>query len=313
MTNTPVEPTEEITDPIDMPVEPVEPTEEITDPTDTPVEPVEPAPYEANLTYRHGGKDFEVPEAFKSMITDEESNNMVLSLHEKAQGLDFMKNHREQIRNEFNSYKEQATPYLQKMEDVKHFKEQGDIQSALHVAGFSTDEIVGLAVELAEKQAAKDQGHHVPDFNPAESIKIREMQRENEMYKAQFAEQQSMQAVNEFHQVAEQNAPMIQAYETQNGAGSFQTMVAHYGMDQERNGRQLTISQATNEMIQRYNLNSLVQSPVEPTPQVEVPPVATFPSVVTKKAGTASPVVKNLNSFTDLERERSEMLARRSM
>lgn len=263
----------------------------------------EPAPaYEPVMTYNFRKEAREIPEQFKSIITDQESNDLVRNLFEKSDGLDFMKERRDQARAELETYRNEVTPKLQKFEDFNHFLEAGDIASARRVLGITDEQIAQEAIRLIRMQDAP-QG--VQQANPDLALQMRDQQRQNETLQAQLQEQNTLRAQSEFDMAIQQNAAAINAYESKFGQDSFKTMVATHGMQQEQMGRKLSISEAVNEVMERYNLSSFapqVAAPVAPAqtqPTTQQAP-ATFPAITTKNSGSTSAVAQNVKSFDDL-------------
>jgi hypothetical protein len=77
-------------------------------------------------------------------------------------------------------------------------------------------------------------------------------------------------------------------------------MVAEYGMQQEKMGRQLSMIEAVNETVERFNLNSYTPAPVDPVTTEPIHNnVKEFPSIV-NKGSSESPVAQNVKTFDDL-------------
>tara|TARA_Y100000296_G_C5180060_1_gene263718 strand:+ start:40008 stop:40934 length:927 start_codon:yes stop_codon:yes gene_type:complete len=262
------------------------------------IEPVEEvAPYEANLTYNFRKESRQIPEIFKDIIKDEESNNLVKELFEKRDGLDFMKERRDHFRNELETFRTEVTPKIQKLEDFDHFLKGGDIAAACKVLGLTDEHIAERAIAIMNQYQNPDG----PQINPDQAIQMREQERRNEILQAQLAQEVATKANHEFDLAITNHAPAINAYESKFGADTFKTMVSQYGQQQEQMGRNLTIQEAVNETIERYNLSSFAPQPVQPSTPVETPQPKEFPKIVSKTS-SSSPVAKNIETFADLEK-----------
>lgn len=284
-------------------VESPEATEEVIEEGEVATEAPKEPEFTPNLVYNFRKEQRTIPEKFKEFIKDEETNNMVKELYEKADAMDFMKQGREMARQELAQLKEAVTPKLQQLEDTQYFLEKGDVSSALKVSGFSKDHIIDEAIRLLEEQ------NNPSGPRQADAIQQRELERQNQALQSQIQSQQYMQVNSEFEQATTDHAHVINAYDSKFGQDSFKAMVAQYGQQQERQGRQLSISDAVREVAS--NLSELVPAatpaPTEgPAQSATVHNInnqrpKTFPKVTRNtSSSTSSPVAKNIKSFDDL-------------
>ena len=298
--NETIQSTEESTTPVDNSTAPS--SEELS--TEAPN--VESTPeFVPNMEYKYRKESHQIPEVFKAIIKDEESNEMVRKLHEKAMGLDLVSESRDKARNELASYRQEVTPIVQKYQDMQHFLEKGDVNSAFTVAGFTKDQIVEQAIKFLEMEQLPESQRN--SYDPQIAIQQRELERQNELLNQQMEQIVAQNVQQEFHQVASQHSSAISAFEAQNGQGSFMSMVALYGNQQESAGRQLSIADAVNEVMTKFNVSSFApQVPETASPQLNTNTQTapkTFPKVTTSSSGgSASPVAKNIQSFADLQK-----------
>lgn len=276
-----------------------------TEALDTPSEAIVETPaYEANLAYNFRKEERQIPEAFKSFIKDEESNNLIKELYEKADATDFLKESREIARQRLAEYETNSTPRLQKLGDIEHFLKEGNVGTAMEVAGISREQIINEAVRYLE-QEQNPQGAQQPNNELA--IRERDLIRRQEVLESQLAQQTQHQLYSEYDNATQVHAGSINAYDSKFGSNSFQSMVATYGQQQESLGRNLSVSDAVNEVVERYNLQSFsapqTDNSIQPqhNNQQSIPATKTFPAITTGSSGsTSSPVAKNIKSFDDL-------------
>lgn len=237
---------------------------EVTHESDKPQSTEVPA-YTPNFKFKVKDKELDFEDWAKNSIKDPETEKRIRELHEKAYGLDEVKNHRETIQTQ---YKELATKH-QRLEgsvnvlgQLAKQKRYGEFFQAL---GIPENDVLGYAVDVLKYREL-----------PPEQKRAIEEQRMREQQlaalEAQTQEQHTqMQTLAQQYKANEMNFVMsrpdisqvAQNYDARVGKpGAFQRAVIERGAYHEMmNQTSISAEQAVNEVIQLIGGTAAMQAP----------------------------------------------------
>ena len=160
------------------------------------------------------------------MIKDAETEKKLRDLYERAHGIDFVKQQRDKIRNEFQSVKQQHDPLVAELSQVGKFLQNKDFNSFFGKFNIPKEAIVQwVADELNFQQLPQDQRQKL---EAARTVQERaySLEQENQTLKQQY----------EQHQVATLDSQIKQVMahpQVVEGMSIFDVRFGHLGAFQE--------------------------------------------------------------------------------
>lgn len=280
--------------------------------------------YTPNYKFKASNQELEMDEWLRPAIKSAEQEKKVRELYEKAYGLDEAKSVRENIRNEYKTYKNQTEPVMRWVKDGHQnyhgglqALEQGNVNGFVHkmdqaFKAFGVDS--GLLKKyifhkLQFEELPQDRKQEYNRYNEAE-IRNQQMQEQLQaqtQYFQQFAVQAKTAELNQAISKPE-IAPIIQAFNQRNGEQSFQNEVIRLGQYYSRpevGGKDMPADVLVNEIIQRFNLTAPVQAPPQAATQAgQAHQVPTIPIVKGSNGSPAGKVIKSMDDVRKLAQEK---------
>lgn len=235
------------------------PANEVVDPAvaapattpDVPVTPEVPA-YQPSYKYSVRGQEKEIPEKYRALIKTAEDEKELKEFFEKAEGLDFVKQDRSSLKQEYEGFKQQINPYLQEYHKFTSLRDKGNLGAALQVAGISDEQIFEYAVQKLQME----QNPHMANLYKGNTeAALREIEDQGKIQQYQMMEQQLQQQQFEFNlsQAMATHKDVIGTIEAKWGQpGSFKEEVKSYGIAQYHLGNNLTEQQAVDAVLNKY-------------------------------------------------------------
>ena len=269
--------------------------------------------YTPDYTYKVNKEVREIPEHYRSLLTDVEQEKQFRDIMERADGIHDVKAHRDRLTKEID---EQYKPSMEILNTANSFLEKNDLESYFEYSGLTDKQIYQYALKRLEMQENPEQ--------MAQHNQFRQLQNQNMQLQQQFdsmSQQNSQQAVAnrqaelDSHLAGTETHAMVQAYDAQVGKpGAFRAEVIrrgqYYGQVENRDA---SVEELVNEVSAPY------RGFMQPKPQAQ--PAVTPSGVVTgggnqrgkptlpKIQGKGgSPVSKGPKSLDDLKKLRNQML-----
>ena len=319
----------EVTDDVSTEIEPSTPATE-TEETTTQVDPIvegegdatqatqdpqvvdAPPAYTPNFKYTVGGKEKEIDEMFRSLITDAETEKKIREVFERADGLDLVKQSRSEIKQQFESFKEQTMPHLQTYDKFVTLRDHGSLEAldaALKVAGIDEEKLFELMVRKleAEKNPTLQQMHQGMAQNILSSY---DQQRQLQSYQ-QMSEQTHLQSLqNEVQETLAANSETIAQIESILGKeGAIAEEMMNYGaLMMQLHNKFVSPKEAFDHAISKFSpfLSKIQPQAPQAAAQAQQPHQA--PKTLPIAKGASAGVVKTLpKSIGDLRKMANEV------
>lgn len=280
-------------------------------PVDQTGQPATPA-YTPDLKVKIKGKEHEIPEMFRGLIKDPESEKQVKEFVEKALGLDAVKADRATLKEQFEGYKRDIQPFIQVYDQFTHLRDQGNLGAAFKVAGISDEQIFGYAVQMLEMQQnptlAKTYTAH-----QEQSLKELELSRKVAMYEQQEQVSAEQKFYNEFEESLSKHQSLADQVNAKLGTPEnpdfFREEIIAFGLAQQQRGKACTPAQATEAVVNKYKqfFPATTAPAQQSTPQAAAPVSPPRPHTLPNVGnGHASPVKKRVTSIEDIKKAARE-------
>ena len=267
--------------------------------------------YAPNFIFKAHGKDNELPEMFRGLIKDAESEKQVKEIFEKAYGMENMREKNLKASEQISYYEKELVPPLMKqhemLQEITGFIQKKDFDSVFELAGID-------ARDLQEWMYKKLSINDLPPDQQAIYNQNRELQKQQYEYekKVRSYEQQNETASQEQHRQQlnslseslnfELSQPQIQSvvknFDQERGQGAFQTKVIKYAaFVSQTEGRELSPKEAVQEFLKEFpQTNTLSSKPNAGSGYSKDKPILPNP-----EAKPLSPVGQKPNSIKDLK------------
>ncbi len=261
--------------------------------------------YTPDFKVKIKGKEHEIDEMFRGLIKDADSEKKVKEIFEKAYGIESVKADRQAIKQEHEGFRSAVIPFLQTYDQFTQLRDQGNLGAAFKVANISDEQVF----EYALQKLQMDQNPVMAKTFQAQqesSIKELELQRKVAMYEQRDTVTAEQSFANELEQSMEANASLVNQINQKFGSEEFfRDEVVQYGLLQMRKGVQVSPSEATAAVVNKYKQffpsNSLQTAPAAASVASAAPTAPARPSTMPNVGNTnVSPVAKKVRSMEDL-------------
>ncbi len=289
------------------------PRTKVVEPTPSPGATDQAPAWTPNWKFKAAGKEHEIPEFLRGAVKDAATEKQLKELHEKAYGLDLVKNNYQTSQQQLQQFQKTVLPEYQNLkktvESVVMYRNNGDLDSVFEAVGVSPNAVAEWmfkrlqAQDLAPEQRAvyeNEQALRKQNYALQERLQNLSQGQEQSQLQARATELQSALAKPEVQSVAESyNSRMAQP-------DAFWNFVCQQADFMERtSGQRVNAEQAIQQAI-RILGTSIVPNPA-PAPasaQGSVnPPV--IPNIT--GARNTSPTRKLARSVGDLRKLAKEM------
>lgn len=271
-----------------------------------PATPVSAAPavpaFTPNFKYSVKGQEKEIDEMFRALVKDAESEKKIKEIFERADGLDVVKQDRTALKQEFEGFKTQITPYMQEYHKFTSLRDKGNLGAAFQVAGINDEDIFKYALQ---KLQMSENPHMADLYKNNTEATLREFDMSGQLQQVQLERQQLQAQQFDFNlnQAINSHKDVVSAIEAKWGQpGSFMEEVKAFGLSQYHMGKNLTEPQAVEAVLNKYKpfLGSAPQAPVNQ-------PAHQAPAVIPNAGNTnISPVMHKPRTVDDLKKLANE-------
>ena len=275
--------------------------------TQTPATPETPA-YTPNYKFKVMDKELEFDEFVRPSITSKEHEQKLKELYEKAYGIDEVKKLRDNIRDEYKTYKEQANPVLDMVSKATKAYHADDLDTTFEILGIPKNKILQYAVKQIqledlspEQKAAYNQDRQFKREYLTQQEQLQQMQAEVESTKTQQRAWELDQAISK-----PEVAQFAQAFDQRNGPGAFRNEIIMYGASRfQLTKEDLSPEQIISDIVKKYGMQATQSQVANQTPQQMTAPKE-VPVIPVAKGGSSSPAYRQVKSLKDLEQIRKD-------
>jgi hypothetical protein len=210
--------------------------------------------YEPNYNYKVYGEEKEIPEEFRSLIKDKESEELVRSYLSKADGFEPLKSKYESARTERDDFKGKYGDLSGEIQKLNHFI-KNDRLSAYEMLGISQDMLLDDASKLItvremepeqRKEWEEQRNINAQNFDFQEKVSFLEQQNQELMRKQQEFELDQVLSRGDVSTVQ-------QHYDQKFGPGAFKRKVIFNAANvYNQTGDDLTPERAVSQIVDEY-------------------------------------------------------------
>lgn len=263
--------------------------------------------YTPNYKITADNKEYEIPERYRPLMTDAQTEKEIRELFEKAYGLDGVKGRFHQTRDEYRQFKEQVNPLLNIARELDYYHKKGDLSSYFKTLGFNDEQILKYALQKAEQLELSPDQKRVYDERDSANRQQYMLEQQYQQTQERLQELMVQQRQVELQTVLSRPEinSFVQSFDRRNGQGAFaqeciQRGRAHYALT----GQDLSPDQVAQEIIKKFEI------PVTQPMSYQQPPTpkhpAEVPVIPNTGSGSTSPAAKNFKSLDELRKYKAE-------
>lgn len=267
--------------------------------------------YVPSYAVKSYGKEYEIPETFRSLIKDKETEKAVREVFERAYGLDNLKGVHQNVRQENVSLKEWKESTEREIGALNEALASKDFDSVREILGISEEDLIRHAIALVER-------------TPEQKSALQQQRRQSQELSQRDMEYQRVLQQNEQMAVRMREIeldqylfkPEVAAIAQKYNAGkanpdAFKDLVIRVGQSHVALGKDIPVAEAVREAI--GYLEGFVRIEDDPA---GTPPAGNGPKVVPRNHKEAlpniagsnkTPVKSQVTSIEDLKRIRDAM------
>ena len=280
--------------------------------TSTPVETApEAAPaYEPNFKLKVMDQEHEIPEQFRSIIKDADSEKMAREIFEKAYGLDHVKPKYESLKTQYEALNKEYEPIKNDLSILSQLLEKQDLGSFFKAFGLTDEAVVKHAMEVLEYHQLPPEKKQAWEQQQAQNLKYYQTEQELTRMKSQQQQTELSNTYNELKQSVTQ--PHIQgiaeSFNTRAGQpDAFEkAVIAHAQNVFAMSKNDLSVPQAIESFVRTFGLAPASQQGTSPVPPASGNPADRKATLPKSGSGTVSPVKPKVTSIADLRRLQRE-------
>lgn len=272
-----------------------------------------PEGYTPNYSFKVMNEQKEFDEWAKKVVKDAETEKAVRELYEKAHGLDFVKQDRVKLKEEYQTVAKDYEGLKGHLLSAGQARQRGDYKTFFESFGVSDEEILKYALKVAELREAGPEAQAKFEAQRQESLRATQLEQENQTMYQQVQSLGVQQRTFELDQAlaSPEVSQVAQMYDERVGQpGAFRAEVVRRGQYHwYQSQKDLPAMQVAKEVA---SLFGPLQSPQASQPQATAPsPVvaAKKPVIPNIQGRGTSPAQKLPKSIDDLKKLRDEMRA----
>jgi hypothetical protein len=269
--------------------------------------------FAANFKFNIHNKEHEIPEKFRSLITDAESEKEVRELFEKAMGLDYAKPKHLKTQKEFEDYKKNSEPTLKALQRVSDMYNAGDYQNFFKALKISDEVLYKYVLDKLNYNELTPEQKRERDQQVAQKQQMYAMEDQTVSVQSQY---ESLAIENREFQLESvlarpDTVAMQEAFDSAHGAGAFKTAIIDRGDEVFRaTGRDLPVVEVIQQVWRTIAPFVKNQPQAGAAPGQRVIPANGKPPVIPNISGrNTSPTKKLPTSTDDLRKLAREMRA----
>ncbi len=270
--------------------------------------PAETPAFQPNFKYKVDRAEKEIPEMYRALIKDADTEKQVRELFEKTDGFEAIKPRHQQLREKFEEVNQQHTHLTESLDDLRADYQRGDFDSFFAKLEIPQEKIVDWLVSKVEYEKLPVDQRRILDRNRDADRRAYETERQasqrEEMYMGELTRARAYALDVALDRGPAQTA--AQAYDARNGEGSFRNLVIERGeMAWYRSKGQTDLSpeQAIQEALKVIGHDESAapgQGAAQSTGNQPAARAATIPNLGGKSSSPVKPKVQTLDDLKKL-------------
>lgn len=265
--------------------------------------------WQPSFKYKAWGKEYDIDEAYRKLIKDKESEEMISKLLSRGHGLEEFQTRHQSLKSELDELRPQIEQYNQVVDELNHYAKTGDWQSFFERLNVPDDAVIKTALHKLKMQDLPEDQRKAYNQHRESSRKAFEYERQNHAMAERLKALEVQTRTSEVRSAMSSPdvAPIVQAFDQIYGQGAFLEEVkragkAHYF----ETGEDLSGDAVVEAMAQKYSplLSKHITNPANPGSQSLTKPKEV--PVIPASGGNASqaPVQRVPRSIADLRKMR---------
>jgi hypothetical protein len=179
--------------------------------------------YKPNLTYKHNKQLFPIDKRLEPLLT-KETEPLIRELHEKAHGIETIKEARDEAQNNFVNLTGEVNRIL-------NYKRNGDLQSFFESVQLTDDQIAKYILEKARISQLPPEQQAVYNEREALRKRMNVLEQTFQGAQAQSSEMEGQRMLSELDQVlqSDEASQFVIAFDAKKGQGAFRRAVMKHG------------------------------------------------------------------------------------
>lgn len=273
-----------------------------------------PQGYTPNLKFKVMDEEKEFNPLLAGIIKDQDTEKYFRELYEKAHGLDFVKPKYENLKGEYQKYKEKFDPINDDIAKLSTFLENKDFGSFFNTFGLTDEHILEYALNRIEYYKLAPEQRQAFDVQQKRNSEFANLKLENDKFKQQMESQSSQQNLQSLHSSlqAPEVSTIVTAFDQRLGQpGSFARAVVQYAQGvYASTGKDLEIPQAINQFIATMGIGSPAMASTQAaasagSTQQQAARAKTLPA---GGNSTSNPVAQKVRTLDDLKKLKEQVM-----
>ncbi len=272
---------------------------------------------ESVFKFKVGGKEYEIPEKFRAIATDEESLKELKDVFEKAYGLDYAKPYHQKTREKLESYEKEVIPAFKEqnqiIDELAGYVKRKDYDSYFERLGIPEKDVQAWMLTklnlTPEQKFLYNQNRELQKQLYQRETENQSLSQTAEAAKRETQTEQERQILNEldFTLGKGEYKDRVSAYESQHGQGSFKDKVIQVAAFIEQTEKKsLSIEEATKRTLEF--IPPAIANTVAPNKQVGGVAFPKEKPVLPQIAAKAqSPAAKQVTSIKEIRERAAKM------
>jgi len=299
----------------DPPAEPTPPVEGAGEGEEDPppVEEDEVPEFVPNYKFSVLDKEHEVPEKFRSLITDEETQKEVVEIFEKSMGLDHIKEKYGVSKTRVGELEKQYADVESGVKDLRSHVESGDYAAFFSRMGIPVENVLQWVIDRVNYQEMSPEEKSQVDRQKAAQFQLQDAQTSANQVRDEMTQRLDQAKANELRSVFKE--PQIvdfqKQYDEQLGkAGAFKSAVLDEGeLAWQLHKEEISGEEAVRRLMARSGVLLGTTIPTNTTTQTTVNTQQTATTVIPNVSGKnqSTPVKEPMKSIDDLRKRYREL------
>lgn len=264
--------------------------------------------YQPNYGYSVMDKQLEIPEQFRSIIKDQDTEKLVREIFEKAEGLNYVKPKYESVKSEYESLKNQFDPIQKDLSLLGDLLKNKDFGGFFQAFNLTDEDIVKYAIDRMEYFQLPPEKRQMMDAQRQQGLEYYKLKQENDYYKQQQSQAELNTTYNELKSTisAPHISPIVESFNARAGQpDAFEkAVIAHAQSHFAMYKQDLSVPQAIESFVKTFGLAGMASQP--PTQnsgaQVGANPAERKATLPKSGSGAMSPVKEKVKSLADLRK-----------
>jgi hypothetical protein len=270
--------------------------------------PAEENVYQPNFSYSVMDKQLEIPEQFRSIIKDQDTEKLVREIFEKAEGLNYVKPKYESVKSEYENLKNQFEPVQKDLSLLGDLLKNKDFGGFFQAFNLTDEDIVKYAIDRMEYFQLPPEKRQMMDAQRQQGLDYYRIKQENDFYKQQQSQAELNNTYNELKSstTSPHVSPIVESFNARAGQpDAFEkAVIAHAQSHFAMYKQDLSVPQAIESFIKTFGLAGMASQSSTQNAGAQVGAnlaerKATLPK---PGSGSMSPVKERVKTLADLRK-----------